>query len=129
MEKAVLLGQLRPVGQLDLAPAGPEAGEAKPGDAAGAPIKAREKRPEQYWRTRARDLQTRLDRVVADAAVLASRLQALAAGPETPAVLQERTVTASALNRRRGDETALRAEIAAFEARAASENVPADWIR
>jgi hypothetical protein len=93
------------------------------------PIKPRQKRTEEYWRNRSRDLQGRLAKVMADSAELASRLEALDAGPQTPAVLQERALVSAALTRNRADEGYLRTEINGFEARARSENVPAAWLR
>jgi hypothetical protein len=107
---------------------------AKPSDAGVSPaleepIKPRNKRPESYWRARAQDLQGRLAKVLSDGEALAARLQAIEAAPPTAASQKERAVVEQALTRERASETALRSEIAGFEARARAENVPAAWLR
>jgi hypothetical protein len=140
---------LKPVDEVVPAPAGslPEPSDARGGDpgaagpGAGAstrpapaadpeqPAPARDKYTEQYWRAQSRDLRARLARAAADAASVAERLDAIDAGPQTPAALQERGVVASRLTRLRDSERNLQEQLSQLEARAREKNVPAAWLQ
>ncbi len=93
------------------------------------PVKAREKRDEQYWRARAKDLHDRVAKANADVTATRSRLDALDAAPPSPSVIQERAVTAAALTRLQNDAQAMVDELGRFNALAAANKISADWIR
>jgi hypothetical protein len=94
-----------------------------------APVKAREKRSEAYWRARAQDLRERMARATADVSGMAARLDALDAAAASPAVEQERKLAAAALAKGLANLDYLRDEETRLEARARLENVPISWIR
>jgi hypothetical protein len=111
--------------------------EAKGGDGtagepdavAPAPAKPREKRDEQYWRNRARDLRERLAKVEADVAGAESRVSDIDAQPGPAGAAAERQVMAAALARLQAEAQARREELDRFEAFARASNVPAEWTR
>ena len=105
---------------------------AAPEVEAGSPteaIKPREKRPEEYWRARGRDLRDRLARATEDVSNTSSRLDALESGPASPTAEQERKVVAAALAKRLADLGYLQDEQNRLEARARAENIPVAWVR
>jgi hypothetical protein len=103
-----------------------EAEAAEPGGP-GTVIEGREKRDEQYWRNRARDIRGRLARAVADAGAARARLDEIEAAPPSPSAAREHEVMAGALQRLQANVGFLRAELEQFEARARIESVPSDW--
>lgn len=80
------------------------------------PLKAPEKRDEQYWRTRARELRGQLAKVEADMTAVEAQLAALAQAPQTPGTLREREVVAAALSRLQDSVRYRRDELVKFEA-------------
>lgn len=94
-----------------------------------AQLKPREKRDEQYWRTRARDLRGRLAGAEADAAAAEAQLAALEASPQTPTMMREREVVAAALARLQSSVRYRHEELVKFEALVQASSVPAEWIR
>ena len=103
--------------------------EAAADEAAPTIVEAREKRDEQYWRARARDLRGRLARTNTDMVGTEARLGDIDAGPQTPARAREREVIAKALARLQSEVRFRLEDLTGFEALARANNVPADWTR
>jgi hypothetical protein len=94
--------------------------------------RGREKRDETYWRTRARELRSRMERLLEEIAALDSRVADLDAQRQAGAAATvggEYDVAAAALARLRRDLQFLSEEVQRFEQGARQDNVPAEWIR
>jgi hypothetical protein len=107
--------------------AGTTEAPVEPG-APGTVIEGREKRDEEYWRNRARDVRGRLARATADVEAAERRLAEIDTGGQISSP-QERRIVAAALERLRANVGFLQEEVALFEARARVENVPEEWTR
>lgn len=112
------------------------AGASGPDEKAGAPDaesatpgKPREKRDEQYWRNRARDLRERLAKANSDVVGAESRLTEMDATPASPQAARERDVMAAALAKLQAEAQARLAELTRFEAFAQAQKIPPDWTR
>ena len=92
-------------------------------------IEGREKRDEQYWRQRARDIRDRVARATADVEGAQMRLADLDNGPQTAATVRERDVAAKSLAQLQATLGFRRDELAKFEAFARASNAQPDWIR
>ncbi|MBI2828249.1 MAG: hypothetical protein HYX77_03110 [Acidobacteria bacterium] len=113
-------------------PETPAALAAKPSDNPGAEpviVKPREKRDEQYWRTLARDLRSRVAKVNAERATQEARIAEIDAGPQTPTAVREREVISVTLTRLRRDAGSHAQELTRFMTRAQLAKVPEEWIR
>jgi len=93
-----------------------------------APVKAREKRPESYWRARASDVRERLARATANVNSVAGRLDVLERGPVSQVTEQERKLAAEALAKHLANLGYIRVELDRLEDRARAEGVPLSWI-
>jgi hypothetical protein len=89
----------------------------------------REKRDEQYWRTRARDVRARLAKATADLTAAQSSLAALDAGPKTPATARERSVVNAAVERLQSDVRYRQQDVTKMQMHAEMNKVPAAWIQ
>jgi len=85
-------------------------------------------RDEQYWRRRSRDLRGRLAALRANIVATQKRLEALEAGPQTPAAAKERTLTASMLESLQSDLKLRNDDIAQLRTFAESQKVPPAWL-
>lgn len=100
------------------------------------PVKAREKRGEQYWRGRAADYDGRLTRLRNDVAAIRGRVRALDAqiaiadeGADAGHLRRERTEATATLERVRQSLAFLRKEFEDFQAFAARKEVDPAWLR
>ena len=100
------------------------------------PVKAREKRGEQYWRGRAADYDGRLTRLRNDVAAIRGRVRALDAqiaiadeGADAGHLRRERTEATATLERVRQSLAFLRKEFEDFLAFAARKDVDPAWLR
>lgn len=89
----------------------------------------REKRDEQYWRARAKDVRDRLAKATADLAAAQSSLAALDGGPKTPAAARERSVVTAALERLQSDVRYRQQDVTKMQMHAEMNKVPAAWIQ
>jgi hypothetical protein len=109
--------------------------DKKPNDAetpetpAGLLLKPRETRPEPYWRANARTLRADLAKAEQDVTQAETRLKALEAAPQTPAIARERSILAKAVAEFQQTLRYRRDAVSRFEAFAELHKVPADWIR
>ena len=113
------------------APAAPGE-EAEPADNPGVEsiiVEAQEKRDEQYWRARAKDLRRRLAKTTDGIATEQARLSQIGAAPQTPTTVREREVIAATLSRLQRDAGSLREEFTRFITQAAAAAVPAAWTQ
>jgi hypothetical protein len=123
------------VTQLDPASAAAAAPDPSPAKAPGAdedasPARGREKRDEQYWRGRARELRGHVQRTQTEIGSLEARLTELDTQAATsPDALRERDVTATHLRKLRQNLQSFGREVERFEQRARTDRVPADWIK
>jgi hypothetical protein len=85
-------------------------------------------RDEQYWRRRSRDLRARLAALRANIAATQKRLDALEAGPQTPAAARERTLTTATLSSLQSDLKLRNDDIAQLRTFAESQKVPPAWL-
>jgi hypothetical protein len=90
---------------------------------------AREKRPEPYWRGRAKELRGRLAKSSADLAAAQSGLSALEGGPQTPATVRERAVAAAMVERLQEEVRSQQLDVTKLQMQAEMNKVPAEWIR
>ncbi|MGH9257010.1 MAG: hypothetical protein ACRD3C_20820 [Vicinamibacterales bacterium] len=90
---------------------------------------AREKRDEQYWRARAKDVREQLAKVSADLTAAQASLAALDGGPKTPAATRERQVVAALVERLQSEVRYRQLDVTKLQMHAESDKVPADWIR
>lgn len=106
----------------------PAAGTA-PDTAVKPPLKGREKRDEQYWRTLARDLRGRFAKATADVAAREARIAEIDASPQTPTLVREREVISATLSRLQRDARSHSEELTRFLTRAGMAKVPEEWIQ
>ena len=92
-------------------------------------LEGREKRDEQYWRTQAQTVRARAAKAAAELASAESRLAALDAAPQTPAIERERAVAVALHARLQMQARSWRDEVARLEARARADKIPPEWIR
>lgn len=92
-------------------------------------VQGREKRDEQYWRTLARDVRTRLAKLNAEVAAHEARIAVLDAGPQTPTAVREREVISGTLIDLRKDARLVSEGLARFLTRAQLAKIPEEWIR
>lgn len=123
-ERAIPGGSASPAFARDSAPAQPSAGK----DGAPTPVKARNKRDETYWRQRAQELRGRLQTLQHNAGAIEARTPELEATGSAESA-RELAVSTATLAQLRRDISYLQRELANFEQRARSENIPTDWIR
>lgn len=90
---------------------------------------AREKRDEQYWRDRAKDVRERLAKASTDLTAAQSSLAALDGGPKTPAAARERAVVAATVERLQSDVRYRQLEVTKLQMHAEMKKVPADWVQ
>jgi hypothetical protein len=90
---------------------------------------ARDKRPEPYWRERAKELRGRLAKSSADLAAAQSGLSALEGGPQTPATVRERAVAAAMVARLQEEVRYQQLDVTKLQMQAEMSKVPAEWIR
>jgi hypothetical protein len=90
---------------------------------------AREKRPEPYWRERAKELRGRLAKSSADLAAAQSGLSALEGGPQTAATVRERAVAAAMVERLQEEVRSQQLDVTKLQMQAEMNKVPAEWIR
>ena len=89
----------------------------------------REKRDEQYWRARAKDVRDRLAKATADLAAAQSSLSALDGGPKTPAAARERSVVSAAVERLQSELRYRQQDVTKMQMHAEMNKVPAAWIQ
>ena len=104
---------------------------APPVESAGgtAGAKAKEKRDEAYWRTRARDLQGAAWKARDEVSMAEAQLAELEQAGGSPGVAREREVTQGTLDKLRRRLKFLLADAAVFEQDARAQNVPPEWLR
>jgi len=105
---------------------------ANPTDKPGVepvPVKAPQKRDEQYWRTLLRDLRGRIATVNANIAAQEARLAEIDAGPQTLTATRERAIISATIASLQRDARFVTEELTRFLALAQRGNVPAEWIR
>jgi hypothetical protein len=89
----------------------------------------REKRDEQYWRARAKDVRDRLAKATADLTAARSSLAALDGGPKTPATARERSVVSAAVERLQSEVRYRQQDVTKMQMHAEMNKVPAAWIQ
>jgi hypothetical protein len=89
----------------------------------------REKRDEQYWRARAKDLRDRLAKATADLTAAQSSLAALDGGPKTPATARERSVVSAAVERLQSEVRYRQQDVTKMQMHAEMNKVLAAWIQ
>ena len=89
----------------------------------------REKRSEEYWRTRARELRQQLAKTTADLEAAQSGLSALEAAPQTPATTRERGIVAALVQRLRNDVRDRQHDVTTLQMRAEFNKIPGEWIQ
>ena len=113
-----------------------EATDADSSAEKGVPVKAREKRDEQYWRTRTADYDKRLTRIRHDIAAMQGRLStidekrdAARTDRERQLLQRERAEVTSVLAEFRRNLGFLESEHDGYQEWAASKDVEPDWVR
>ena len=89
----------------------------------------REKRDEQYWRARAKDMRDRLAKATADLTAAQSSLAALDSGPKTPATARERSVVSAAVERLQSEVRYRQQDVTKMQMHAEMNKVPSAWIQ
>jgi hypothetical protein len=89
----------------------------------------REKRDEQYWRGRAKDMRDRLAKATADLTAAQSSLAALDSGPKTPASARERSVVSAAVERLQSEVRYRQQDVTKMQMHAEMNKVPSAWIQ
>jgi hypothetical protein len=89
----------------------------------------REKRDEQYWRARAKDMRDRLAKSTADLTAAQSSLAALDSGPKTPATARERSVVSAAVERLQSEVRYRQQDVTKMQMHAEMNKVPSAWIQ
>ena len=89
----------------------------------------REKRDEQYWRARAKDVRDRLAKSTADLTAAQSSLAALDSGPKTPAAARERSVVSAAVERLQSEVRYRQQDVTKMQMHAEMTKVPPAWIQ
>jgi hypothetical protein len=89
----------------------------------------REKRDEQYWKARAKDMRDRLAKATADLTAAQSSLAALDGGPKTPATARERSVVSAAVERLQSEVRYRQQDVTKMQMHAEMNKVPAAWIQ
>jgi hypothetical protein len=89
----------------------------------------REKRDEQYWRGRAKDMRDRLAKATADLTAAQSSLATLDSGPKTPASARERSVVSAAVERLQSEVRYRQQDVTKMQMHAEMNKVPSAWIQ
>ena len=89
----------------------------------------REKRDEQYWRARAKDVRDRLAKATADLTAAQSSLAAIDGGPKTPAAARERSIVNAAVERLQTEVRYRQQDVTKMQMHAEMNKVPAAWIQ
>lgn len=89
----------------------------------------REKRDEQYWRGRAKDVRDRLAKATADLTAAQSSLAVLDSGPKTPASARERSVVSAAVERLQSEVRYRQQDVTKMQMHAEMNKVPSAWIQ
>lgn len=89
----------------------------------------RNRRGEEYWRARAKEVRERLAKASADLESTRASLSALDNGPKTPAVARERAVVAAAVQRLQSDVRSRQLEETKLRTQAEINKIPAEWIQ
>jgi hypothetical protein len=89
----------------------------------------REKRDEQYWRARSKDVRDRLAKATADLTAAQASLTALDGGPKTPANARERSVVSAAVERLQSEVRYRQQDVTKMQMHAEMNKVPAAWIQ
>jgi hypothetical protein len=92
-------------------------------------VPRREKRDEQYWRARAKDVRDRLAKATADLTAAQSSLAALDGGPKTPAAARERSVVSAAVERLQSEVRYRQQDVTKMQMHAEMNKVPGAWIQ
>jgi hypothetical protein len=89
----------------------------------------REKRDEQYWRARAKDVRDRLAKATADLTAAQSSLAAIDGGPKTPAAARERSIVNAAVERLQTEVRYRQQDVTKMQMHAEMNKVPTAWIQ
>jgi hypothetical protein len=90
-------------------------------------VPARVKRDEPYWRARFKEARGLLAKANADLATAQARLEAIDAGPQTPATAREREVVAAAVARIQTDIRYRQEAVTKLQTQASLAKVPPEW--